>query len=316
MDAIESLSILFLVVLAVAAVRSVVYVMRLAGGDNRRRLFAASYGVLCDGAGHTGISVLCTDLSDIEYIADLLTAEYEHYEVVAAVDSVFSPQLLESLAERYGLVAVDCGSGFASEAVRGLYRSRSRRFRRLTVADILSTESAADLDTIYEISVYNYVMPVDSGMALRPHAVERLVAEICSTDRPPREVHSAAGAYLAAYLRDDVEAGGGFASGRRHFCPKADRRKIYEVLALYKRGRIRGRAALVAGMILSVAAASVFSAFTGIYLFFSAVAATLCVILSAAMLSVPYLSPNKKGWRAFSETMENFCEKILLKISQ
>ena len=287
-------------------------------GDNRRRMFAPFLGTLCDGVGDAGLSVICIDIESVDTVADLLAVEYEHYEAVAVVDSARSPELLQELSERYSLVSVDYSRSYEcapSVCVRRLYRSRLRRFRRLTVVDTVSISPETDADAAADIAVYNYITVLRGDMTLLPCAVERIVAEICSYPIRPREVRTEAGAEIAVYLRDDVVREGGFVSGAHHFCRRSHRCRLYETLAV-SHGWSRG-VDIVAG------AASAFTAVVAIFSFsvqsllpLLALAGTACVVLSSIIFSIPFVSPHLSGGQAFVYALRNFCEKLLLKISQ
>ena len=316
MYAIETVSLLFAAVMLWLAARAVVRIVRMSAGENRGLMFASSYGVLCDGAGRTGVSAICTSLGSADEVADMLGVEYERYEVVVATDSAAEPDILTELIDRYCLVAVDYPRSDMppSGAVRRLYRSHCRRFRRLAVVDVASGGRRADIDAAADVAVYNYIMPLCGGRELLPHAVERLVAEICSSEEPPREVCTAVGAPLRLFHRDDVAAGGGFASGRRHFCRRRDRACIYEPLAVWRRPRFRGFAVFAAAVAVTVAAAAM-PGREGMPML-SVVIAAWSVVAAAAVAAATFVPARKMNLRAAVAAMENFCEKTLLKISQ
>ena len=314
----DIISTLLFLSFALLAFRAVRYGLCLLHGYNRRQMFAPLFGALCDGVGDTGLSVICLDAEDVDTVADLLTVEYERYEAVVVVDSARSPELLEALTDIYALVNVDYrrSEDFApSVGVRGLYRSRRRRFRRLTVVDTVSISPETDADAAADIALYDYITVINGDITLLPCAVERLVAEICSSPEPPHELRTQAGTEIAVYLRDDVAEGGGFASGERHFCRRGCRRRIYETLAV---SHLRSRSAglVVAGIAVVTAFVALFAFSTRDNMPLSALLATAAVVLSSIIFSVPFVAPHLKGSSAFVYTVRNFCEKLLLKISQ
>ena len=312
------ISLFLLVALTVISVVAVVYGIRMIRGRNRRRMFAPLFGTLCNGIGHTGISVICTDMDNPDAVADLLTVEYERYEVIIVLDSAHNPALLRELTDIYALVSVDYSRSddFApSVCVRRLFRSRRRRFRRLTVLDTVGVSPETDADAAADIAVYDYIAVVGGDITLLPCAIERIVAEICSSAEPPHEIRTEAGAELTVRLRDDVAAEGGFASGARHFCPPSQRRQIYETLAVSHR-RTSGVVVVAVGTVIFTATTAVFSFYTRELFPIAAVMLTLAVVLSSILLSAPCVSPHLKGKEAFVGSVCNFCEKLLLKISQ
>lgn len=309
---------LLLALLVSIVVCAVIYTVMVLRGDNCRLMLSSSSRTLCDGPGRVCISALCVDIGSADRIGDLLAVEYEYYEVIVAVDSLRTPALLRDIVERYSLVAVDYTSPDmgALPGVTTLYRSRCRRFKRLTVADITSVSPEIDMDAVMDIAVYDYVMPLTRDMELLHGAVERLAAEICLSPQRPHEVHTESGAELAVYLRDDVAAAGGFASCRRYFCRPKQRVSLYETLAVdrtcHRAGAFFG---WMVGVVVIAFAALVSFIVSSVWPVVAAVAAFLSV--AASVLPVAgIVSPHLKGYAAYRCTLRCFCEKILLKISQ
>ena len=312
------ISIVSAAALLLAVFSAVRFAFMLLRGRNRRRMFAPSLGSLSDGAGETGLSVICLGAYDAASVAGLLTVEYERYEVLAVTDSAGMPGVLRELADRYALVKVDYSPhpDFAPGLfVRGLYRSRRRRFRRLTVVDMVPVSAGTCADAAAGIALYEYVALVHGGARLLPYAVERVVAEICSPERPPHEISTASGAGLVVYRREDVVRRGGFSSGRHHFCRRGDRVKIYETLAVSET-RYRGiRIAALLSALLTAVAAWV-SVAAGEWLPVAVAAASLATVAASVIFASCFAAPHLKGWRAAVWTLGDFCEKLLLKISQ
>ena len=153
-----------------------VWAMRIAA---RRRLYGSMYGLRSGAVGDWGLSVLLAQGADAEQVAALLTADYERFEVVVAVDSVREAALLQELQKRYRLIRVDCPTVGASEAlpVTALYRSRLRLFRRLVVVDVRRGARRERLNVLAEVATYELLMPLSRGCSLREGAVAWLVAE-------------------------------------------------------------------------------------------------------------------------------------------
>lgn len=318
MSVTDIMIIMLLLLVGTASFRAVRYAFRLLRGRNRRQMFAPLFGSLGDGAGHTGLSAICIDVGSASAVADILNVEYENFEVVAVVDSARETALLRELIDRYSLVAVDYRrpADFApAVCVRTLYRSRRRRFRRLAVVDAVSLSPETDADAAADIALYDYVTVVRGSTALLPYTVERIVAEIASAPVELHEIRTEAGAELSIFLREDVLREGGFASGARHFCSRRDRRRIYETLAVCDGWRQGVRIVAVLAAVVAVAAA-VLSIYARSILPAAAAAASAAAILASILFSVRFVSPHLHGWKAFVYAVQNFCEKLLLKISQ
>ncbi|MCH5329813.1 MAG: hypothetical protein J1E04_02520 [Alistipes sp.] len=315
---INALTAILLLLSAVMMLRATHYALRMMRGNNLRRMFEPSFGKLCDGVGNTGLSLICLDIDNPHTVAPLLEAEYERYEVIAVIDAQNNPHLLEKLASTYALVTVDYRPDTetpASACVRRLYRSRKRRFRRLTVMDILPLSPETDADAAADIAVYDYITVIHGRIRILPCAVERIIAEISSHEKPPREIVTCAGASLLILHRDDMATQGGFASGCRHFAPRPHRRKIYETLAVTRHEHKDSltAAALVALLWL---AAALLSIKMHTALPFIAVLLSTAATLAAVLFTTPFAAPHLKGRKAFAYSLTNFCQKLLLKISQ
>lgn len=310
----------YIVLLAISALfafRTMRYAVRLLRGYNRRRMLEPLLGSLGDGAGGAGLSLIGVDIDSAETVADMLATEYRHFEAVVVVDSARTPQLLGTLVETYSLVSVDYRrpDSFApAVGVRGLYRSRQRRFRRLTLIDTAALSPQNDADAAADIAIYDYVAVIHGNTTLLPLAVERIAAEIASAEVPPHEICTRAGAELTVCMRDDVFRHGGFASGR-HFCPPSQRVPLYETIAVTA-GWSRGVRIVTAAFVALLAAAALFSWWVGSPVPAAVVAATAILALASVLFSMPFVAPHLTGRRAFAYTLRNFCEKLLLKSSQ
>lgn len=133
-----------------------------------------------NGCCDVGLSVLVADSSDKERYERLLGVEYARFEVVAVVDSEREGALFEVLMARYHLIRVRYrpSGELPLYGVRGLYRSRKRRFRRFVLLDTAAQHTTARLNAAADVASYDYLMPILSGEALRQGAVERLVTEL------------------------------------------------------------------------------------------------------------------------------------------
>lgn len=218
-------------VLAAAALAGAAGVVLVVRDERRRRLRSVRRGVLCDVGGGVGISLLCTDVSDLCQIADLLDTEYPRCETVLVLDGRQKPEEFRAVVAAYHLFRVDyriCGE-LPATGVRGLYRSRSRSFRRLVLIDRASSVAADDLDAAAGVAAYDYLMPVGAGQYLLPRAVERLAGEVAEHRREPLQLlRIRVGVPAVLVHRDAVIAAGGF-SGRilRHI-PRRARLSLYE----------------------------------------------------------------------------------------
>lgn len=299
-----------LVLLGAAVCYAVLYAFRLLRGYRRRRMFEPLFGSLCDGVGQTGISVVSVGTGSAGTVASLLRSEYERYEAVVMVDSVRDRVLLRSLVDRYSLVAVDYQrpAEFAhSLCVRTLYRSRCRRFRRLTVVDAASFSERTDIEVAADIAMYEYVVPIDGTTVLLPFAVERMVAEIAASPHDIRKLRTEAGERLSLFRRSDLlckKGGGQWRCRRRNGC------RIYETLAVCDRQPRQARVIIVAVAVVTAVALSA-SLMAGSLLPLAVMAAGVTAILSSVLFSMPFVAPHLHGKRAFGYTLRNFLQRIV-----
>lgn len=226
-----------LILLSAAAVAGAALrrLRRVVQARNRRRLWRSMPGTLCDSLDGAGISLLVGGISEAAQVAALLEVEYARYEVVAALDAQRSPALFRELVARYRMIAVNyrpCGE-LPAAAVRTLYRSRTRCYRRLVLLDAAAGTPESDFDAAAGAASYDYLLPLDGRLRLKPRAVERLAAEL--GDAPRREIEAlrtCAGARLLVVARDRVAASGGFSRLKWRGIARHRRRDLYEALAV------------------------------------------------------------------------------------
>lgn len=133
-----------------------------------------------NGCCDVGLSLLVADGSEMERYERLLGVEYARLEVVAVVDRERDGALFGALMARYHLIRV-CyrpSGELPIYGVRGLYRSRKRRFRRLVLLDMAHLPTTIRLNAAADVASYDYLMPILVGEELRRGTVEQLVTEL------------------------------------------------------------------------------------------------------------------------------------------
>lgn len=216
---------ILLICLIVFVLVSVGYLWLAAQEHLRRRWLQLQHGVLSDAVEQIGISALVVDLCTLQQLDALLAVEYPRYEVIVTLCRARDPILFDELIDRFWLIRVEYKpSGELPVAgVRGLYRSRKRRFRRLVLLDIEPRLARNErLNAAADVATYEYLLPIPSGMTLRVGAVEGLV---CTVDRlqgvPFDRLRSWVGLPARLEVRASVVVAGGFRrlprswSGRR-----------------------------------------------------------------------------------------------------
>lgn len=126
-----------------------------------------------------GFSLLVEEVAFKEQVEEVLSVEYPDYEVVALVDSHTREALFSALVERYALIRVEYRQPSTGPmvVVRGLYRSRVRRFRRLVLLDSPAKGVRARL-LAAEVASKSYLLWLDKGAFVLPGAIEMLAVEI------------------------------------------------------------------------------------------------------------------------------------------
>ncbi|MBQ7856764.1 MAG: hypothetical protein IJ348_06610 [Alistipes sp.] len=190
------------------------------------RLMSLSLVAEQDGVANIGISLLCLHPSDVRVVEAMLASRYPATEAVVMLDS--DSELFAVLRRRYALCNVRCDRA----AVKALYRSRHRAFRRLVVVDgFISTESSM-LDVAASVCSYDYLMPIPSTCRLLPDALCRLAVEIAAAELPRVEYVECATRGIYAVSGDRVAACGGFGPLRAAYSKRASPQSRMRTLTL------------------------------------------------------------------------------------
>lgn len=242
----------------------------------RLRLVDRMHGVRCDAPDWIGISLLATEGVDQEQVAQLLTVEYARYEVVVVLDAQREAMCFAELCTIYHLIRVEYRptGELPSAAVRGLYRSRKRRFRRLVLVDMAGDNRVARLDAATDVAAYDYLLPVGRGARLLRGAIERLVVLIGSATSVRSCWRMVVGERAVVCRREEVVAAGGFdhyaawRCGERLYAPFLEgephrwRSRLYALLFLL----LFGGGAVISGWLFAGWWLSVAVAMTGVWL--------------------------------------------------
>lgn len=224
---------LLLLFLAAAAVAACTGLYLIARARNKRLLLASMRGTSCDAPNGIGISVLCSGVSGVEQVENLLSVGYSRYEVVVVLDAQLCPAAFAELVARYRMIRVEWAptGELPADGVRAVGRSRKRCYRRLVLVDRAHDDRTGDFDAAASVAAYDNLLPVDEGWYLLPGAVERLVAEL--GERPAGElelVQSRIGEPVRLLAREAVIGAGGFAGKPWRGIPRGRRRTLWEPL--------------------------------------------------------------------------------------
>lgn len=182
----------------------------------RSRWLDAMYGARCGLLHRVGISVLAAGHNSLTRCEELMAVEYPDFEVVLLFDGASNPALLHQLIKRYHLIRVDyLPSGeLYPMAVRGLYRSRRRLYRRLVVVDSVATGRRA-LDVMADVATRGFLLPLADHRSLSSRAVEHLALELAlRSHQPPVWLAEWPWSRPLVWQREELIARGGFVRPR------------------------------------------------------------------------------------------------------
>lgn len=207
------IAVILFVVLCAVFVGTGVLLLLTVRAARKRRLLADAHGTSCDALDCIGISALCSGISDLKQVENLLAVEYARYEVVLALDAERYPEDFAALIARYHMINVNFVSSgeFPDKGVRAMLRSRKRCFRRLVLIDRAYDGASGDFNAAAGVATYNYVLPLKGACLLLPNAVERLVVEV--SERPAGTVElvcAPAGCPAMLFNREAAAVAGGF----------------------------------------------------------------------------------------------------------
>lgn len=293
--------VLFIAALAAVAAGVLTTLVRIVYGTDKRLLLAETRGTLCDAPDGRGISVLCSGASGPEEVRRLLDVGYPRYEAVVVLDSARRPEVFAAVLAEYHLIDVNYNPAdeLPVEGVRGLYRSRKRCYRRLVVVDKAFTSRRADLDAAVGVAIYDYVLPLRSGIRMTPFCIGRLAAELSFEPAGAVDlVRSPVGEPLLLAAREAVVAAGGFGPDLVRSIPRSRRRMLYEPFLRDAmppmRGSVRRRAAAVLTLVAGIAATAAAGWWE-----VCAVLLTLAVVAAAAEFARIY-APEERAAQAAS----------------
>lgn len=184
--------------------------------ERRTRWLDAMYGARCGLLHRVGISVLATGHNSLARCEELMAVEYPDFEVVLLFDRATNSALLHQLIKRYHLIRVDyLPSGeLHPMAVRGLYRSRRRLYRRLVVVDSVATGRRA-LDVMADVATRGFLLPLADHRSLSSRAVEHLALELAfRSHQPPVWLAEWPWSRPLVWQREELIARGGFVRPR------------------------------------------------------------------------------------------------------
>lgn len=210
------LHVTILLILAAVAAAALCEVWRSRRDAGRRRLISSSSMMRCGGVGHVGISVVCSDVDNMAQIENLVSPEYDNYEVVLCLDSARSAARMRHIVSRYRLlkVALPLHNDLPVVGVRAMYRTPHGAMRRVTLIDKRFTSHEDALDACVNIASFDYVTSVGRDEYLYADAVDMFAMQIGEWESGEVDMLQCPGSGGRVVSRDMAVEHGGYAGMR------------------------------------------------------------------------------------------------------
>ena len=175
---------------------------------------------------HIGYSIICTSVHSVSHIEELLSKEYDHYEVIVTIDSAKHPKAFRHIVSHFHLIEVSnlpCEE-LPSASMRRLFRSAKRPLRQVLLIDKRSISEYDDLNAAVAVATYDYLIPMGAEDHLYPNAFEvatSAISQWLSQDAEPELIYSQTLAESYIFEREKlIELGGFSAHIISEFAPK------------------------------------------------------------------------------------------------
>ena len=205
----DSISLLLLAFLSVATLRQIILAER---ATRRQALLTDDVAGCCESVGFVGCSIICTGVSEMGQIRDLLSEEYDRYEVVVVLDSTLQSEAFREIVAHFRMIRVnDTQTGeLPSASIAALYRSRQRSFRRLILIDRRASTPYDDLDAALSVASYGYIFPIGHNTRLCPRAIESVVITLAEPANSGVEMLHSVASGSCIFQREAIIRRGGF----------------------------------------------------------------------------------------------------------
>ena len=168
------MQLIFLLCLSTVALRTLYFAYRRRQAFRRFKLLPDGLITSSESIHHIGYSVVCSSVHSISHIEELLSVEYDHYEVIITIDSAKYPKSFERIIKHFHLVEVShipCEE-LPSASIQRLFRSAKRPLRRVVLIDRHSQSEYDDLNAATSVATYDYLIPLGAESLLHPSSFE------------------------------------------------------------------------------------------------------------------------------------------------
>lgn len=131
-------------------------------------------------ACNIGCSVICTSVWSVKHIEELLSTEYDKFEVVVVLDSSRHNKAFQRIIDHFHLIRVSClqSEELPAAAIRQLYRSRDRALRRIVLVDRKYVTQYDDLNAATAVAAYDMIIPIGKDYHLHPQAIKFIISTL------------------------------------------------------------------------------------------------------------------------------------------
>ena len=225
----------FLVILfSVLLLAFELWMIRIADATRRRDIIIDDIAGCCESLGFVGCSAICSGVRGIDRIEELLGQEYDRYEVIITIDAEQYPEEFRAIISHYRMIRVNCSRSeeLPSAAIRNLYRSRQRSFRRLILLDKPHSDIYGDLDAAAIVASYNYLLPVGPTTHLCNKAIESIAITLSEQDFCSIGLLHVVTSDTYIFCRDAVINNGGFSPHIVRQIPRSAQLQTYTPIAI------------------------------------------------------------------------------------
>lgn len=143
----------------------------------------------CDSIGFVGCSILCTESRSLCDVEHLLRSEYNRYEIILTLSAEREHQEFDALIHHFRLIQVNTPAAQDnSPAIKRLFRSRLRIFRRVVLIDHANLSPLERIRAAASVAAFNYIIPLRAPLTLHPLAIEHIALTLSHRHHSRREI--------------------------------------------------------------------------------------------------------------------------------
>ena len=211
------MQIIILLILCLISLHSIRESYRIVRQSERLRFIPSEMTTASQTAYNIGCSVICTSVWSIKHIEELLSTEYDKYEVVVVLDSSRHKKAFKRIIDHFHLIRVSYlqSEELPAASIRRLYRSGERAMRRIVLVDRKYVSQYDDLNAATAVATYDMIIPIGEDYHLYPQAIKSIISTISEKRANNQHIellHSSVMAHGYLFYRETVIRLGGFSA--------------------------------------------------------------------------------------------------------